>query len=378
MKTRLQAARVTRGFKQSYVIKELVRRAEMAGLSIASSGSLQILLSNFENGKRRVNEPYRTLFRAIYGMTDEELFSSLDFADSEPTRHDEYSALAERINATRRIDKSTASLLAEQTNYLRSMDCRLDAVALADQMAGHLATIEGALSHAILPSIRRPLAAVLSDTAALAAWQALDVGAVSRSWKYHETARYAALEAQDPVLLTHAMAQQAFVLVDVGETSSAAELVDEAVREAGTEAPERFRSWLLAAQAEVSAANGDAVASQSGFDKASALLPPGQALTDPAYPFIFLNTAFLARWRGNALAKLGDPSAICALEAALDGESTISPRAAASLHCDLAQAHLMHGDPAQAKEHVLRGRRLAKEAGSVRQRQRLQRLALLS
>ena len=75
VKTRLQAARAARGLKQSHVVAELTRRAEIAGLPIASPSSLPILLSNFENGKRAVNEPYRTLFRAIYGMTDDELFA---------------------------------------------------------------------------------------------------------------------------------------------------------------------------------------------------------------------------------------------------------------------------------------------------------------
>src|SRR5690349_1428764 len=250
MKTRLQAARAARGLKARQVIAELVRRAEAAGLQIASSTSLQILLSNFENGKRPVGEPYRSLLRAIYGMTDEELFEPLAEVDG-PAELAEYEALAERINAGRNIDLGTARMLAGQTDYLRAMDCQLGAPPLVDQMAGHLTSVQEALTHAILPTIRRPLASVLADTAALAAWQALDVGAVDRAWRHHETARYAALEAGDAVLLTHAMAQQAFVLIDVGETESAVELVGEAIREAGTRVPDRFRAWLLAAQAEI-------------------------------------------------------------------------------------------------------------------------------
>jgi transcriptional regulator with XRE-family HTH domain len=377
MKTRLQAARVARGLKQSHVIAELTRRAEVAGLPIASPSSLQILLSNFENGKRAVNEPYRTLFRAIYGMVDDELFAPIDNTDVDPELA-EYTALAERITSASKIDKSTAEMLATQTDYLRTMDCRLGAAALVDQMNGHLATVQEALSHAILPSVRRPLAAVLADAAALAAWQALDVGAINRAWQHHETARYAALEAQDPVLLTHAMAQQAFVLVDVGEIDSAADLVHEALREAGTNVPDRFQAWLYAAEAEVQAAANNMSKSLRGFDEASKVLPASSTATDPGLPFIVLNAAHLARWRGNALARLGDETAIEQLHAALAGAGVVSTRAAASLHCDLAQAHLIHGDRDEAKKHAAEGRRLARQAGSMRQKQRLQRLALLA
>jgi hypothetical protein len=224
---------------QAQVIDELTRRADAQGLDIASKQSLKMLLSSYENGRRDVNEPYRTLFRAIFGMTDEELFGS---EESGATQEEaEYAALAQRIASAGKVDLATAEILAQQTHYLRTMDCKVVAAPLVDQMAGHLTTVQTALSHAILPSIRRPLAAVLADAAALAAWQALDVGAINRAWQHHEVARYAALEARDAVLLAHAMAQQAFVLVDIDEVASAIELTQDARREAGTAVSARFR-----------------------------------------------------------------------------------------------------------------------------------------
>lgn len=63
------------------------------------------------------------------------------------------------------------------------------------------------------------------------------------------------------VLLTHTMAQQAFVVVDIGEFESAVDLVQDARREAGTKVPPRFRAWLRAAEAEVLAASSDATGS---------------------------------------------------------------------------------------------------------------------
>jgi tetratricopeptide (TPR) repeat protein len=344
-------------------------------MSIASPASLKMLLSSFENGRREVREPYRSLFRAIYGLTDDELFGPVEAAVL--TYEDaEYFALAERIASSRRVDLSTAQMLARQTDYLRAMDCKMGAASLVDQMNGHLQTLQEALSHAILPSIRRPLAAVLADAAALAAWQALDVGAINRAWKHHETARYASLEARDPVLLAHAMAQQAFVLVDVGEFGSALELAQEARREAGAGVAPRFMAWLFAAEAEVQAAGGNASEANRAFDLAANHLPVGPEAIDPDMPFIVLNAAHLARWRGNAFAKLGSADAIADLYTALDGSGTVSDRGEASLRCDLAQAHLRRGERDEARKQASEAWRLARQAGSVRQRQRIQALGL--
>jgi tetratricopeptide (TPR) repeat protein len=242
-------------------------------------------------------------------------------------------------------------------------------------MAVHLTTVQTALSHAILPSIRRPLAAVLADAAALAAWQALDVGAINRAWTYHETARYAALEARDPVLLAHAMAQQAFVLVDIGELLAAQELVAEAWREAGRQLPSRFQAWLHAAEAEVAAASGEQEQTARSFDRAATSLPSNDEAVDPDMPFIVLNEAHLARWHGNALARLGVHDAVSELYKALNDGGTASDRAAASLRCDLAQALSKQGNYAEARIHAVEARRLARRSGSVRQRRRIDRLA---
>ncbi|MBX6723223.1 MAG: hypothetical protein IRY92_08295 [Dactylosporangium sp.] len=174
------------------------------------------------------------------------------------------------------------------------------------------------------------------------------------------------------------MAQQAFVLVDIGEFQSAVDLVREARREAGTKVPPRFRAWLLAAEAEVLAASGDAAGSLKKFDAAADVLPTTADAVDPDMPFIVLNGAHLSRWRGNALARLGDGTAVDALYAALASGGVASTRAAASLRCDLAQAHLVRGEHDEAKKQAAEARRLARQAGSVRQKQRIQRLALVS
>lgn len=372
--TRLQTARQHAGLKQSQVINQLIARASAAGIHIAVPSSLKTMLSDFENGRRPVNEPYRSLFRAIYGMTDGELFGTV----AELPKSSEYEMFAERIVNARGVSAEAAEVFARQTDALRAADCHVGAAPLLDQMAGHLTTLEDALAHAIVPSVRRPLAAVLADAAALAAWQALDIGAINRAWSYHEKARAAALEAQDPVLLTHAMAQQAMVLLEVGEIGSAEELVHVALDEAGTKVPPRFQAWLHAAAAEVYSAAGNETDCRRRFDEARNLVPPGVSAVEPEMPFIVLNGDQLARWQGNALARLGDPDAVDHLYRAMNGSGTVSTRAEASLHCDLASAHLLRDERAEANEHAATARRLARQAGSIRQQRRVDRLAIVA
>ena len=81
---------------------------------------------------------------------------------------------------------------------------------------------------------------------------------------------------------------------------------------------------------------------------------------------------------GNALARLGSHDAISDLRTALDQGGTVSDRAAASLRCDLAQAHARIGEIDEARRHAVEARRLARRAGSVRQRRRIDQLALLA
>jgi len=352
---------------QSQVIHELVRRGHAAGVSVASPASLKTLLSMWENGRRGVSDEYRPLLRAVFGMTDEELFGTAERENSS-----EYDELAQRIAAAKTIDATAIDTLAQQTNLLRNMDRSLGAPALVDQMTSHLSTLEEAMSHSFLPRIREPVAAVLADAAALAGWQALDVGAMDRAWCHHETARRAALECGNKTLLAHAMAQQALALVDIEEHVSAVELVQQARAAAGSGAPQRFLAWLWASEAEVLAAAGEIDSCRRALDNASQVLPAGPEAVEQDMPYIVLNDSHLARWRGNVLARVGDESAIEDLHEALSTlDKMTSTRAEASLHCDLAYAHSSRSETDEARRHAGEARRLANRAGSVRQRRRL-------
>lgn len=155
------------------------------------------------------------------------------------------------------------------------MDRQLGAPAIADQMHAHLKALDDALAYAVLPRARRPVARVLSSASTLAGWQALDVGAVDRAWRHYETARRAAEEASSAPLLAHAMGEQAFVLVDLGNAELAVKLIREAVVTAAGKSPARLMAWLRAAEAELCALAGERRDGEAALELAAATLPNG-------------------------------------------------------------------------------------------------------
>lgn len=109
------------------------------------------------------------------------------------------------------------------------------------------------------------------------------------------------------------------------------------------------------------------------MDAAQTALPA--ETNDPSLPFIFLSEAHLGRWRGNCLARLGDSTAVEHSLAALVAMDATFTRAEASLRCDLAEAMLMTDERNEAIAHAQRARELALRVGSVRQHQRITRVA---
>ncbi|MGW4743922.1 XRE family transcriptional regulator [Streptomyces sp. NPDC004290] len=369
----LRAVRTARGWSQDRLIHEMQRFAEQRLLDIASAASLKTYVSEWENGRRTITDRYAGILRPLLGATDAELRGE---AEAPEPQVDGYADLLSRIDAAGSLSESMVPSFLAQTELLRTMDRQMGATGLVDQMNGHLAAMEEALTFAVLPGTRRPIATALAGASTLAAWQALDVGAVDRAWRRYELAKKAAQDAQSPLYLAHAMGEQAYVLVDAGRPQLAVELVRDAQRTQPERQSPRLRAWLAAAEAELCAAAGSGMeaAAQSALERATQLLPDDGEVRDADMLSIFLNTGHLARWRGNVLAKLGDASAMEELYASLDSADESFVRANSGLYCDLAQAHLARGELDDARPHLQKARLLANRTGSVRHRRRVEML----
>ncbi|MEU0216870.1 XRE family transcriptional regulator [Streptomyces sp. NPDC006265] len=369
----LKTARSAREWSQERLVREIERYARQHMLDVASTASLRVYVSEWENGRRSISARYAKILRALLGITDDELAGGTELLVPAATT-DGYDELMGRIDAARSISVTMVSTFMDQTELLRTVDRQMGAASLVDQMTAHLATLEDALTFAVLPETRRPVARALAGAATLAAWQALDVGAIERAWRHYELGKRAAQEAEEPMYLAHATAEQAYVLCDAGRAPMAVQLIHEAQRLGGKAMSPRLTAWLYAAEAEICARAGMPDECKRALESAARSLPSGDEARDPDMLSIFLNGGHLARWRGNALALIGDDEAVESLYTALDTADPTFIRASAGLRCDLAQAHIARGEYDQAHKHLRQARLIANRTGSVRQRRRVEQL----
>lgn len=370
MTERLRAARAAKGWSQNRLVYEVERYARQHALSVASAASLKVYVSDWENGRRTVSVPYTTILRALFGMSDTELFGS---SRSLPLATvDGYAELVSHIEVAHSIGESVVTTFLDQTEAFRTLDRQLGASQLVDSMDKHLDTLTDALTFAVLPSARTPVAEALAGAATLAAWQALDVGAADRAWRRYELAKQAAHEAGQRKFLAHAMGEQAYVLADAGKLDLAIELLSESLAIRGV--PARLTSWLLSVQAELFALSGNSTQCQKYLDLANQAFPSDDLLRDPDMPSIFLTAGHMARWRGHSLALIGDAQAVSESYSALESMDSTFTRAQAGLRCDIAQAHLVRGEYGDAAQQLSAARMLAKRTGSVRYLRRIERI----
>jgi tetratricopeptide (TPR) repeat protein len=367
-RTKLQAVRHELGYSAATTISLLTRQAQARRIPIMTAASLKTKLSRWENGHEAVGLPeYRRLFREIYGRTDAELGFPTDHT---PGPTDELRA---RIAAARTVDAATVATFRAQIEQTRRLDRQFGGLTQLDQLRQHIDHVQDLLAHVPAAGHRPQLAAALTEASTLAGWQALDRDDHSQAWQHYERAKQAAREAESPLLLAHATAEQSVVLTALGENAYAAEQADYALGLAGA-GPPLLRAWLAATHGETLAATGDRDGAPRAFDTAHALLPADPV--DPELPFLFLGGAHLDRWRGNALAQLGDPAAINDLTRALDRIPPTWVRARAALLVDLAFAYAAAGDRDAALSHTRAARQLAQQIHSDRHLRRLAGLVL--
>jgi tetratricopeptide (TPR) repeat protein len=361
----LQAARRERGWTQSQVLARL-RRASTDPLPAESS--LARMLSRWENGAE-VSDYYQRLFCRVFEAPPEALGFA---AEPSPELAVRLPELDERL-AIVTVDAGLISILESQTQNFRMLDRRLGAAHLLPQTEAHVQQLENLLQFSLPGSNRSALARALAEAASLTGWQALDVGAVSKAWRYYEIAKSAAREGENPAVLAHVTAEQTYALLDSGRTSDALALVTHAHQQQPQRLPSLLRCWLYAAEGEVRAALGDERGARKVLDEASRRLPADPE--DPELPFLMLNPIHLARWRGHCLARLGADEAVEDLSEALAGiEGASLGRAEAGLRIDLALALTAKGDATGAQTHARRAAEIVGRTGSARQRARIARL----
>jgi hypothetical protein len=268
------------------------------------------------------------------------------------------------------VTPSAIADLQRQVDGLRALDRQLGSPVVVEPTRQLVQAMQDLMAHVFAGGTRQALAVVLSDAAALNAWQVLNAGDVRQAWGLHNVARTAGLESGRPDLLAHAMGEQTYGLLDIGRPKDAVDLVEAAREVASNEVSPLLVAWLHAAAAEAYAAAGDASSCRNALNSASRALPRDTDNTET--PYLSLDEWHLERWRGNILAKLGDSSALDSLMVALDRTPSTYVRATSALHCDIAQSLGARGDRAGSLRHAQQARTLARQTGSIRQLRRIE------
>jgi transcriptional regulator with XRE-family HTH domain len=372
MASRIKAARQERDWSQTRLIGELERVAARRGVTLPSRETLKSRVSRWENNHAKPDDFYRQLLREALGLDDRELGFEPDSDSAVVPAVDE---LLAALNASPTPDDTLLGALRAQTEAIRLQDRQYGAGALLEQMRGHVANIEQHLKHAVFETSRKPLAWQLADAAALAGWQALDLGALDQAWRFFETASAAAQQAGDVALFAFARMEQAHVLQELTKSAAAAQLAQSLWGQIGARVQPSMRCWLAAATAEMLAVGGDSPSSVAMLHSAESQV---DALQGERPPYLVFNATHLDRWVGHTLALLGDSAAEQRLrqaEAEMDASFT---RASASLGLDLATSLLRRGEREEANERIAQAELLARRVGSRRQLARAQRLRTAS
>jgi hypothetical protein len=362
-----------RGWTRARLIAELRRVGRERNITLPGDDSLRRMMREWVHGRRGLSAFYAELFTAVFGVPfipepDTRTVSSVSSAAANGERD----GLAERLDAAAAVDAELIRLLEAQTQNLRLLDRQLGAQRLLEQTELHLRQITDLMAHCITPGTHEGLAAAAAEAAALAGWQALDLGDPAKAWRHHEVAKAAARDAGNPSIVAHVTAQQGYALIDVERGSDAATLMQHARQQAGTRVPAVLQSWLWAAEAEALACAGNEKAARAALDQAGRRLPAG--VGDSELPYIVLDETHLRRWRGHCLARLGAADAIEELSTALAALDPTFTRAAAALNCDLAMAYSVRGEQDAALAAAARSHDLATRTASARQQRRLDRL----
>ncbi|MEV6624958.1 hypothetical protein AB0M83_21240 [Amycolatopsis sp. NPDC051106] len=358
-------------------LAEFARAAEEFARSFGEPGTLsERHLKRLAAGRQPDGTPVgrprpatARLLERMLGLTIDELLARPDAALAVESGEHE---LRQRLSAACRVNAEVLAVLHSQLAAVRRLDRQLGAATAHDEVTTKIDQVTRLKSHSLTPGVRSQLSALLSELGTLAGWQALDMGSVAESWQFYERARATASESDDVAFEVHCAAEQAFVLIEVNQTASAVDLLDTVERRAQRTTGRLLRSWLAAAHGEALAADGQRSASLRAFDRAAGLLPSDTSPADG--PYVVLDPVHLARWRGHALARIGEPEAVEVLSTALGCLDSTFTRAETALRVDLATAYAAIGAREQGRTHAAKAGALAIEIGSVRQQRRVDQL----
>jgi hypothetical protein len=360
----LRAWRRARGWDKPELARRLRRAA--GDDPMPAHDSLVRMIHYWEVDKRQISERHELLYAKILEINPDVLAqgpygaefrtAAMGALNNTSTEADELD-LRSKLSYGTAIGAEVVDVFRSETENLRLLDRRLGAPMVIGKTRAHVEHLQVSIRYTLNGGIRRDLARLLGENLTLAGWQSVDLGQLSRAWDYYEDAKTAARQAEDAALLSHATAEQAYVLTELGATSEALELIQATYSNCHRSVPARLCSWLKAAEAEIAAMSGDERTTRHALDAAAISL--AACSKEDQLSYLVLDELHLARWRGNCLAYFGDSATIRELSDVLQVMDQSFTRAAAGVHYDLARGMLAQGELQECRHHLTEARHLA-------------------
>jgi hypothetical protein len=175
-------------------------------------------------------------------------------------------------------------------------------------LLAHLDDITTLLQVCPNDNVRTRLAKTAGETAVIGAWIAWELGQTERAASLYHTTELAARESDDPALLACSAIYQSLILYETGAHRSARQKLADARQALPPHGNLATRAWLMAREAEDTAAMGDPAA-KTLIEQASDLLNQAQPRQERCWTRI-LDPSYLARMRLRIATRLADEPGI--------------------------------------------------------------------
>lgn len=261
MKTRLQAARLARGWSQSRLMAEMEDAAARLDIALPAPGSLKTQLSMFENGRRDPGPDYRVVFCEVYQCDPRDLGLK------------ETALAAPRLPLLPAPGVPGPAASPPVLDYLRSVlvqymraEPLVGARFLVATVESHLPLIEELCKDAT-GGVRSEVVRVGARYAEFLGWLHQDTGDCEAAMRWTVRALDYAAELGDPALTSYVYQRRSNIAAEAGQAGHAVGLANAALR-AGDWLPDQVRATALRAAANAHAMLGHAAQSASALDEA--------------------------------------------------------------------------------------------------------------
>lgn len=265
-KSRLQQARLDKGWTQGELIDALMATAQRLGTQSPASTSWKTLISMYENGRRPVSPDHRPLLREVYEATDEELGFT-------PVMTGAATAGNLLTAAAARVSRIPMPVNPEMLGYLTSV---LQQHAQAEPFVGpqfllapvgsQMPLIEQMCREAYGP-LRQEVLRVGARYAEFLGWLHQDTGRTDDAMRWTRLAMEYAQELGDPIVIAYMLQRRSNIATESGHAGHGAGLALAALRHASELSP-RVHAVVLRQLANSKASLGEAAESERAIEQA--------------------------------------------------------------------------------------------------------------